>query len=94
MPDRLDGKFVCTNTTTEADVARFRDAGVRALITTTPLLDGRTFGTNMMEAALVAAAGKGRALTTAELRGIIDELGLKPTVQELAPAAARANGGA
>jgi hypothetical protein len=92
MPDRLDGKIVCTNTTTAADVARFRDAGVRALVTTTPVLDGRTFGTNMMEAALVAAAGKGRALTLEELRAIIAELDLKPSVQELAPAAQPAVG--
>jgi hypothetical protein len=87
MPPRLDGKIVCTNTTTEDDVARFRDAGVRWLVTTTPVLEGRSFGTNMMEAALVAAAGKGRRLTHEELRAMIDQLGLTPTVQELAPAA-------
>lgn len=83
MPARLDGKVVCTNTTTTEDVARFRAAGIRWLVTTTPVLDGRSFGTNMMEAALVAAAGKGRALTAAELAGIIADLGLEPTAQRL-----------
>ena len=83
MPDRLDGKTVCTNTTPD-DVARFREAGVRWLVTTTPVLDGRSFGTNMMEAAIVAAAGKGRRLTQDELANIIVELQLRPTVQDLA----------
>jgi len=83
MPERLDGKIVCTNTTTAEDVERFRAAGVRWLVTTTPVLDGRSFGTNMMEAALVAAAGKGRALTHEEIAGLITELRLEPTVQRL-----------
>ncbi|TAK55373.1 MAG: quinate 5-dehydrogenase [Dehalococcoidia bacterium] len=82
-PDRLDGKIICTNTTTEADVAHFRASGVRWLVTTTPVLDGRSFGTNMMEAALVAVAGKGRALTHDEIAAMIRELGLTPTVQRL-----------
>jgi hypothetical protein len=82
MPARLDGKFICTNTTTAEDVERFRAAGVRGLVTTTPILEGRSFGTNMMEAALIAASGKGRALAEAELDALIDELGFQPTLQE------------
>ena len=53
------------------------------LVTTTPVLEGRSFGTNMMEAALVAAADKGRALTLDELAALIAELKLEPTVQRL-----------
>jgi hypothetical protein len=83
MPARLDGKIICTNTTTADDVERFRAAGVRFLVTTTPVLEGRSFGTNMMEAALVAAAGKGRKLTTAELDSLLDQLGFEPQVQRL-----------
>jgi hypothetical protein len=83
MPERLDEKIVCTNTTTEDDVARFRSAGVRWLVTTTPVLEGRSFGTNMMEAALVAVAGKGRALGHDEIAAMIGELKLEPTVQRL-----------
>jgi hypothetical protein len=44
MPDALPGKVILTNTTTEADVERFRQAGVRTLVTTTPRYDGRSFG--------------------------------------------------
>jgi len=79
----MEGKVIVTNTTTETDVAFLRARGVRYLVTTTPPLDGRTFGTNMMEAALVAVAGKGRKLTYAELEELTDRLGLKPTIQKL-----------
>jgi hypothetical protein len=58
MPERLDGKVIVTNTTTPADVEAFRQRGVRYLVTATPRLEGRSFGTNVMEAALVALAGK------------------------------------
>jgi len=84
MPDRLDGKVICTNTTTTDDVQAFRAAGVSYLMTTTPVLEGRSFGTNMMEAALVAVAGKGRPLTREELAAMIAELKLEPQVQALA----------
>jgi len=83
MPDRLEGKIIATNTTTSADQELFRQAGVKALVTSTPLLDGRTFGTNMMEAALVAIAGKGRPLTLPELDSLLDQLGFEPQLQEL-----------
>jgi hypothetical protein len=48
MPDDLTGKVIVTNTTTPEDVAQFKKAGVKYLITTTPVLEGRSFGTNMM----------------------------------------------
>ncbi len=83
MPDRLDGKVIATNPTTEADVEAFRQRGVRYLVTSTPRLEGRSFGTNMMEAALVAVAGKGRPLTTEELEEMLNRLKLEPTIQQL-----------
>ena len=83
MPERLDGKIVVTNTTTEADVKLLRQRGVKVLVTSTPVFDGRSFGTNMLEAALVAAAGKGRALTQEELTAMLAELQLEPQVQRL-----------
>ena len=85
MPDRLDGKVIATNTTTLADVEAFRQRGVRYLVTSTPRLEGRSFGTNMMEAALVAVAGKGRPLATDELQEMLARLDMKPTLQRLNP---------
>jgi hypothetical protein len=83
MPKDLTGKTVVTNTTTPEDVELLRERGVTMVITTTPQYDGRSFGTNMMEAALTAYAGKGRPLTDAELNELIDELNLRPSVQWL-----------
>jgi hypothetical protein len=85
MPERLDGKTICTNTTTRDDVEAFRAAGVRHLVTTTPVMDGRSFGTNMLEAALIAVSGKGRVLTPAELEDMINQLGFEPGWQTLNP---------
>lgn len=83
MPSQLPGRTVVTNTTTAADVQLFRERGIRYLVTTTPVLEGRSFGTNMMEAALVAVAGKGRKLTTPELVDMIARLDFKPQLQQL-----------
>jgi hypothetical protein len=83
MPDRLDGKVIVTNTTTLSDVETFRKAGVKYLATSTPVIEGRSFGTNMMEAALIAASGKGRKLERAEINELLDRLGFEPQLQEL-----------
>jgi hypothetical protein len=83
MPEQMPGKVIATNTTTAEDVALFRAAGVKYLVTTTPVLEGRSFGANMMEAALVAISGKGRKLTYDELNEMLDILGFEPQVQEL-----------
>jgi hypothetical protein len=90
MPDKLEGKVIVTNTTTERDVKLFRDAGVKYLMTTTPVYDGRSFGTNMMEAAILAASGYKSKVDYRQYKqyfGMISELvnaiGLRPQLQEL-----------
>ena len=83
MPDNMIGKVIATNTTTPEDVKLFRSLGVKYLLTTTPVLDGRSFGTNMMEAALIAVSGKKRVLTDKELDLMLDELEFQPHLQEL-----------
>ena len=80
MPKSLAGKTIVTNTTTEDNIALLKERGVKAVITTTPRYDGRSFGTNTTEAMLTAYAGKGRRLADEELNGLIDELGLKPNI--------------
>jgi hypothetical protein len=83
MPEDMRGKIIVTNTTTPADVEFLKKRGVKYLVTTTINLEGRSFGANMMEAALIALAGKGRVLTTDELNALIDQLGLEPQMQKL-----------
>jgi hypothetical protein len=80
MPQRLTGKTVITNTTTEANIRLLEERGVDRVITTTLRYSGRSFGTNLMEAALTAYAGKRRPLTDVELNALIDELGIRPAV--------------
>ena len=51
--------------------------------TTTPVLEGRSFGTNMMESALIAISGKKRPLTDAEYSDLLAQLKFEPQIQEL-----------
>ncbi len=90
MPDELPGKVVVTNTTTEADVKLLKKAGVKYLVTSTPVLDGRSFGTNMMEAALVAASGRKTPVDYRhagvyfkEVEEHLKKLKLEPQIREL-----------
>ena len=83
MPDDMQGKRIVTNPTTPADIELFRQVGVKYLVTVTPVLEGRSFGANMMEAALIAVAGKGRILTHDELSELLAKLDFKPQLQEL-----------
>jgi hypothetical protein len=83
MPRDLKGKIVVTNTTTQADTDRFKESGVRYLVTSTPVIGGRSFGTNMMEAALVAAADLKRPLSRQEIKAYIERMGMRPQLQQL-----------
>jgi hypothetical protein len=83
MPVRIDGKVIVTNTTTAADVTFLRDRGVSYLVTTTPRFEGRSFGTNVMEAVLVALSGKGRPLTEDEIAEMLVQLDYTPTIEDL-----------
>jgi len=83
MPIKLEGKIIATNTTTASDVELFRTMGVKYLVTTSPVMDGRSFGANMLEAALVAIADRGRTLKNEELKELLDQLGFEPQLQEL-----------
>jgi hypothetical protein len=84
MPDDLHGKIVLTNTVTEKDVDELRKRGVKTLITTTPDFQGRSFGTNVVEAALLALLGKKWAeVAPADYERVLHELHLKPRVVHL-----------
>jgi len=87
MPDRLDGKFVLTNTVTARDIEELRARGVATLVTTTPDFAGRSFGTNVVEAALIALLGKAWSdVTDADYTRLLGELQLRPRVIDLQPA--------
>lgn len=82
--DRMDGKTIITNTVTARDVEVLRQHGVEWLITTTPVLEGRSFGTNVMEALFLAILGKRWSeVVPADYLGLIDKLNFKPRITNL-----------
>lgn len=83
MPQDMSGKWVLTNTTTAEDVEDMRRRGVELLVTTTPRIEGRSFGTNMMEATFVALRGTSQPLAPQEYLDLADELGFTPDVRWL-----------
>lgn len=78
MPPRLNDKVIITNTVTADDLVFLRERGVKALVTTTPELEGRSFGTNVMEALLVAISGKKEELSAGEYSELLEKLNMKP----------------
>jgi hypothetical protein len=83
-PVPLLGKVVLTNTTTPEDVELLRSLDVSLLITTTPELNGRTFGTNVMEGVIVAhLQRRPEELSREDYLRELKELNWKPTVRKL-----------
>lgn len=84
MPPALPGKIIITNTVTEEDIAALRQRGVHMLITTTPNLSGRSFGTNVLEAVVVTLAGKRpEELTARDYDLVMEEIGIQPRIEDL-----------
>ena len=81
MPPRLAGKTIITNTVTAEDRQILKDAGVKTLVTTTPCLQGRSFGTNVLEAAIVAASGSKSALRPEEYEAFINKHNIMPSIE-------------
>ncbi|GAB6118545.1 hypothetical protein JCM16816_21420 [Thermoanaerobacter brockii subsp. lactiethylicus] len=84
MPERLDGKIIVTNTVIQEDVEMMKEKGVKMLITTTPNINGRSFGTNVMEGVLVAIAGKKQEeMTPQDYDELLDKIGFEPRIEYL-----------
>lgn len=83
MPESLPEKIIITNTVTAADRKLLKEAGVKLLITTTPCLDGRSFGTNVMEALLVAVKGERKPLAPAEYIALLEQYKIESSVEFL-----------
>lgn len=80
MPADMRGKWIITNTTTEQDVDFLRSTGAELLVTSTPRLEGRTFGTNVMEATMVALDGASTSLTPERYLELLKQTGFTPDV--------------
>ncbi len=81
FPQKLAGKVIVTNTITRKDVERLRALDVKMLVTTTPEIEGRSFGTNVMEGIIAAYLGKSPAeIRPEEFNAVLDELNFVPRV--------------
>jgi len=84
LPPRLEGKMIVTNTTTADDVQRLRERGVATLVTTTPKMNGRSFGTNVLEGVFITLANKRpEAMTAADYLALMQRMGWQPRVEKL-----------
>lgn len=80
-PDRLPGKTIITNTLRKADLEFLSAAGAKQAITSTPNIEGESFGTNVMEGVLVASLGKRpEELTKKDYEDALDRLNWQPNV--------------
>lgn len=84
MPSGMNGQVMITNTTTGADIEFLREKGIGTLVTTTPEYGGRSFGTNVMEAALVAILNKDLTqITEQDYLDLLHKLDFRPRILEL-----------
>jgi hypothetical protein len=81
LPDKLSNKVIITNTTTRDDLVLLKERGVAKVITTTPDMGGRSFGTNVIEALMVSILGKPiDQIKPDDYYGMLKELNMKPGV--------------
>ena len=84
LPDDLHGKIIVTNTTTAKNVEELKKRGLHILVTVTPRLEGRSFGTNVMEATLLALMDKPQSeVTRADFVDLIERIPLLPNIEVL-----------
>jgi hypothetical protein len=84
MPDDLTGKIIVTNTTTAKNVEELQKRNLHILVTVTPRLEGRSFGTNVMEATLLALMDKPQSeVTKADFLDLINRIPMEPNIEVL-----------
>lgn len=84
LPESCVGKTILSNTVTQSDIETLRASGVKRLITTTPEIDGRSFGTNVMEGLIVSLLNKKTGEANAqEYIDLLDKMEFQPRILEL-----------
>lgn len=80
----LTGKTVLTQTVRKADLEWLKKSGAKRVITTTPVMGGETFATNVMEGVIVALLGRSPSqLTEQDYLATLQKLDWKPNVIDL-----------
>ncbi|NLN21425.1 MAG: quinate 5-dehydrogenase [Syntrophomonadaceae bacterium] len=81
MPSELPDKIIITNTVTKDDLELLRERGVKVLVTTTPEMQGRSFGTNVMEGVLISLLGKKvDEVKPEDYSSLLEQLQFKPRI--------------
>ena len=84
VPENLAGKTILTQTLRKADLDWLKTTGLRRAITTTPVIGGETFATNVMEGVVVSILGKRpEEISAADYLEVLRQLDWKPNVIEL-----------
>jgi len=84
LPQKLSGQVIITNTTTAEDMKMLKERGISRVITTTPDMGGRSFGTNVIEALMVALIGRPlEEISPEDYYRVLSELNMKPGVVDL-----------
>ena len=84
IPDHIPGTTILTQTVRSADLDWLRTTGCRRVITTTPVMGGETFATNVMEGVLISLLGKRpEEATTDDYLSVLARLDWSPHVIEL-----------
>ena len=80
----MTGKIIVTNTTTARNVEALQKRNLHILVTNTPRLQGRSFGTNVIEAMCRCLVNKpDDQITWGDLKDIIDRIPIRPQVHVL-----------
>ncbi|MDR1615434.1 MAG: quinate 5-dehydrogenase [Syntrophomonadaceae bacterium] len=84
LPPKMEGQVVITNTTTKEDLQLLKRTGISRVITTTPDMGGRSFGTNVIEALLVAILNKKiEDIEEENYYSLLQELHIEPRILDL-----------
>ncbi len=83
-PDDLKGKTIVSQTFRADDLKWLKEAGAERAIATTPIWEGETFATNVMEGVLITLLGKHpQDASPEEYLELLERLGWHPTVVAL-----------
>lgn len=86
LPEDLSGRVIITNTTTSDDEMMLRSRGLRLLVTSTPVISGRAFATNVMEGVFVSLLNRPPSeLSGEDYLDLASEMNWEPEIRRLSP---------
>ena len=75
----MRGKTIITQTLRTDDLDLLKNLGVQSVITTTPIIGGETFATNVMEGVIVTLIGKKVSeIGETDIKQMLEKLAWKP----------------